>query len=323
MYNLYLLLVGWGFMQTEYITSFLVFFLRFANLYLYKIRYDIDSHGDIITLLNKEVLTSTISIFKSRKISSGFFVNSKSIGYINAFDCYSLSDLKITIITTPKYFDYLTKRKEVTIRGEHDIKEIIKSESNSIYIYNRYGSYSNFNYSRLLLNLKNLEPLLCQEPVLYEIVSEYKRKEQVVVFIEGVPCSGKSSIGYLVAKQINASFCHTFNPTVPGDNFNNLITQIRENDIAKESPIVVVLEEIDILLYNIHHNKLVENPKISISVKDKSSWCSFLDDMFLYQNIVLIMTSNKSKSEIDMMDSAYLRKGRVNLYFTMNTPIVV
>jgi len=102
-----------------------------------------------------------------------------------------------------------------------------------------------------------------------------------------------------------------------------LITQIRENDIAKESPIVVVLEEIDILLYNIHHNKLVENPKISISVKDKSSWCSFLDDMFLYQNIVLIMTSNKSKSEIDMMDSAYLRKGRVNLYFTMNTPIVV
>jgi uridine kinase len=143
------------------------------------------------------------------------------------------------------------------------------------------------------------------------------------VFIDGIPCSGKSSIGYLVAKEIGGSFCHTFNPTVPGDNFHNLISQIRDNGNTDQLPIVVVLEEVDILLYNIHNSRVVENPKVSTSVKDKSSWCSFLDDMFIYQNIVLIMTSNKSKSDIDTMDPAYLRKGRVNMYFTMNTPIIV
>ena len=322
-----MLLVGWGvlqgFIQTEYITHFLLFFLRFANIYLYKIRYDNDSHGDILALINKETLTSCITIFRSRKISSGFFINSKSVGYINATDCYSLQDLKITMITTPKYFDYLTTRQEVTIRGENTTKEIVKSESNSIYIYSRYGSYLNFGYSRLLLNLKKIEPLLCQEPVVDEIISHYKNREQLVAFISGVPCSGKSSIGYLVANEINASFCHTFNPTVPGDNIHNLITNIRENGNEIDKPIVIVLEEIDVLLYNVHHNKVVENQKVSTSVKDKSSWCSFLDDMFIYQNIILIMTSNKSKSEIDAMDCAYLRTGRVNLYFTMNTPIVM
>jgi len=234
-----------------------------------------------------------------------------------------MNDLRITIITTPKYFDYLTKRKEVTIGGENETKKIVNPESTNIYIYNRFGEYSNFGYSRLLLNLKNLEPLLCQEPIVDEIITNYKRKEQLVVFIDGIPCSGKSSIGYLVAKQIGASFCHTFNPTVPGDNFHNLISQIRDNGNTDQSPIVVVLEEVDILLHNIHNNKVVENPKISTSVKDKSSWCSFLDDMFIYQNIVLIMTSNKSKNDIDTLDPAYLRKGRVNLYFTMNTPIIV
>jgi len=290
---------------------------------MYKIKYDSDNHGDMITLLNKETLSSCVTIFRTRKVSAGFFVNSKSVGYINAAECYGLNDLKITILTTPNYFDYLTKRQEVTIRGENEIKEIVKSESNSIYIYNRYGEYSNFGYSRLLVNLKNLEPLLCQEPIVDEIVAQYKRKEQLVVFIDGIPCSGKSSIGYLLAKEIGASFCHTFNPTVPGDNFPNLITQIRENGNTNQSPIVVVLEEVDIMLYNIHNNRLIENPKVSTSVKDKSSWSSFLDDMFIYQNIILIMTSNKTKSEIDAMDSAYLRRGRVNLYFTMNTPIAM
>jgi len=300
-----------------------MFFVKVVNVYMYRIRYDNDSHGDIITILNKETFSSCITIFRSKKISSGFFVNLKSVGYINAVDCYNLSDIKITIITTPSYFDYLTKRQEINIQREDVTNEIETSETNSIYIYNRYGTYSNFGYSRLLLNLKKLEPLLCQESIVDEIIRQYKRKEQLVIFIDGIPCSGKSSIGYLVAKQIGGSFCHTFNPTVPGDNFHNLITQIRDNDNTFQAPIVVVLEEIDIILYNIHNNKLVENSKVSTSVKDKSSWCSFLDDMFIYQNIVLIMTSNKTKGDIDAMDTAYLRRGRVNLYFTMNTPITV
>jgi len=320
--NVYLLLAGWGLLQTEYLMNIIIFALKFADIYMFRMKYDVDSHGDIIALLNKETVTSSIAIFKSRKVPAGFFFNSKSIGYINATDCYNIHDIRITIITTKLYFEYLTRRKEVTIRGENEIKEVVKPESNSIYIYNRFGEYSNFGYSRLSLNLKNLEPLLSQQPVVDEIIEEYRRKDHLVVFIDGIPCSGKSSIGYLVAKQIGGSFCHTFNPTVPGDNFHNLITQIRDNGNTDKSPIVVVLEEIDILLHNIHNNKVVENPKISTSVKDKSSWCSFLDDMFIHENIILIMTSNKSKSEIDTTDPAYLRKSRVNLFFTMNTPIV-
>jgi len=324
--NIYLLLAGWGLLQMEYLTNILVFLLKFGNFYLYRLRYDADSHGNIIGLLDKETISSSIAIFKSRKIPSGFFVNRKAIGYIDASESYGgMSDIKISILTTQNYFDYLTTRKEIVVRGENEINEIntiLKSKISSIRIFNRYGIYSNICYSRLLLNLKNINPLPSQETIVNDIITEYKRKEQLVIFIDGIPCSGKSSIGYLVSKQLGASFCHTFNPTDPGDNFQNLITHIRDSSDTPETTIVIVLEEIDILLYNIHNQRLRQNEDVPTSVKDKSSWSSFLDDMFLYQNIILIMTSNKSKNEIDLMDTAYLRNGRVDLYYTMSTPII-
>jgi hypothetical protein len=320
--DIYVLLAGWGLFQSEYLIGLLVFLLKFNDIYLYKVRFDADSHGDMLNLLNKETVTSSIALIKSKKFPAGFFINWNSVGYINPGECYSLDGFNINIITTQKYFDYLTKRKEITVLGENQTKEIIIPQTDNICVFNRCGCYSNFYYSRLSLNLKNLIALPSQEPIVDDIISEYKRRDQLIVFIDGVPCSGKSSIGYLVAKNIGGAFCHTFNPTDPGDKFDNLIRHIRDLVVTSESPIVVVLEEVDILLNKIHNQTIRENHKIPTSVKDKSSWSSFLDDMFFYQNVILIMTSNKSKNEIDKMDPAYLRKGRVHSYFTMNSQII-
>lgn len=320
--NIYLLLAGWGLFQSEYLIGILVFLLKFNDIYLYKLRFDTESHGDMLTLLNNETVTSSIVVLKSRKLPAGFFINWKSIGYINPGDCYSIEGFTISIITTQNYFDHLIRKKDISVLGENQVKNIVAPETSNVSLFNRCGAYSNFYYSRLSLNLKNLIALPSQEPIVNDIISDYKCRDQLVVFIDGVPCSGKSSIGYLVAKNIGGAFCHTFNPTDPGDKFDNLVRCIRDLTATSESPIVVVLEEVDVLLNKIHNQTIRENHKIPTAVKDKSSWSSFLDDMFFYQNIILIMTSNKTKSEIDKMDPAYLRRGRVHSYFTMNSQII-
>ena len=182
----------------------------------------------------------------------------------------------------------------------------------------RHGSYKNIYYIPLSLDVSHINPIGAQEHITDDIIRLYKKKDRTSVFIHGVTCAGKSSIGYLVAKTLGGHFCHTFNPTHPGDSFCNLIHELNgrsEGDIA--IPLVIVLEEVNEIIENIHNKSLKLHKEMPISVNDKASWCNFLDDMIFYKNIILILTSNESKEIIDAKDPAYLREGRIDAVFSM------
>ena len=163
------------------------------------------------------------------------------------------------------------------------------------------------------LDLSHINAMGDQKHIVDDIIDLYKNQGRVSVFIDGVSHAGKSSIGYIVAKQLGGKYCHTFNPSDPGDNISILLSDANIED----DPLVLVLEEVDILLDSIHNNTIKPNKEIPISVHNKSTWTSFLDDMFFYRKIILIMTSNKVKSEIDKMDVSYLRKGRIHANYSM------
>ena len=317
--NSYLLLIGLGLFKIDYVINFLTILLKFIDVHMYSFRYDAESQGDVMTLISNETMTSSITLIKSRKIPSGYFVNWKSFGFIDSASAYAFCDIRITIITTSAYYNYLTKKKEIFFNC--GVEETLSKPTSEIKVYNRYGSYQNFGYTSLTLNLKNLHPLPSQKVVIDDIILKYKTKNHLVVFIEGIPCSGKSSIGYLLAKELSASFCHTFNPSEPGDTLSNVISCIKYGGDQSDGPIVIILEEVDIIINNIHNGKIPLNKSIPISVKDKPSWNSFLDDIFFYENIILILTSNKTRTEINNLDKAYIRRGRVDLFYEMNTEI--
>jgi len=134
--------------------------------------------------------------------------------------------------------------------------------------------------------------------------------------------TGKSTIGLLIAKELNGSYCHEFNPTEPGDSFTNLLRDTEQNDDDLNGPLVVVMEEIDIMIKNIHESKIARHNKITTAVHSKSTFNTFLDDMIFYKNIIIIMTSNVSKEVIDTVDPSYIRSGRVNAYYTMSQPLI-
>ncbi len=324
MMNVYWLLAGYGMFQFESLLFIILLLLKPFGVIMYKINYDTESYGNILNIIDKESNISGSSLIRSKKTPTGFFFSKNAIGHIESPCSYNTSEFKITIITTLKYYEYLTKKDDIQFLDTTPSTPSTPP-SDVVKIYQRHGTYAEFSYIYLKLDLKGLSPYPEQKPIIDEIASDFSVTNKLSVFIEGVPCSGKSSVGYLLAKQLGAAYCHSFNPSDPGDTLSYVVSRIRRDDAEYSivSPIIIVLEEIDVILHKIHHNTLELNNRIPTSVKDKSSWASFLDDMILYPNMILILTSNKSKEEIDAMDSAYLRKGRIHRYFKMNTPIQI
>ena len=161
-----------------------------------------------------------------------------------------------------------------------------------------------------------------QEKIVSSIISIYNEKKRATIFLHGSCGTGKSTVGLLVAKEVGGSFCHTFNPTNPGDTLHLVV---RESSLNEESikPIIIVIEEANSIIHRIHTNQIELHKNIHTLVYNKSTYNTFLDDMILYKNVILILTSNESIEEISALDPCYLRKGRIDGSFSMMTPIVV
>ena len=63
---------------------------------------------------------------------------------------------------------------------------------------------------------------------------------------------------------------------------------------------------------------LEKNNEIPIEIYNKTTWNNFMDDLIFYK-IIIIFTSNTCKSDLDKIDSSYLRKGRIDEYYYMDT----
>ena len=117
-----------------------------------------------------------------------------------------------------------------------------------------------------------------------------------------------------MAKQLKGTFCHTFNPTDPGDTLHLLL---RDSDPCEESPTIIVLEEINTLIRNINEGLLHKHKNITTQINNKSTYNTFFDDLIMYKHVIIIMTSNEDKPAIDSLDPCYLRQGRIHANYSM------
>ncbi len=86
---------------------------------------------------------------------------------------------------------------------------------------------------------------------------------------------------------------------------------------------VIVFDEFDSALIKIHEGIPPHN-KMPIAVTDKPGWNHMLDEIQrgMYQDIVLILTSNRGPDFIHSLDESYIRKGRVDLTFGMTKTLI-
>jgi hypothetical protein len=300
--------------------SILVFLLQFVDIRYYAIYAEKDKFREITKRLEKDTYFSAMKYNNGRISPASYFIGWSCIGYLDTLEKYEDGD-NIRILTTVAYYKELTLEKDVENAFEFSSKDDesdLATLQTKVRIFHRYGTYKQFYYSHVNLNLGSISPLGQQGEIIDSISTLYDKKKRTTVFIYGVSYAGKSSIGYLLAKKYRGRFCHSFNPIDPGDQFSYLFNAMNSDKESDDIPTIVVLEEVDSIIQALHENRVVLNREVPTSVYNKTTWSTFLDDMIFYNNLILILTSNKSKDEIDKMDPAYLRKGRIDASYSMN-----
>lgn len=288
------------------------FLFRVLGLSLYSIK-DQKKIDKIIKRLDTNITSSLYNYQYGELKKSGFFLtcysNCYSVGYI-----YEKNDgehkqpvQELYLLISRSIIDDLLKEKE------HDEEEIKKDEA-EIDIYERDGNFFHLYYEKRTISFDIIEPNPKQKTIIDDIVSFYQTNGYCSCYLQGNPGLGKTTIAYFLASVLHGSICKTFKPIEPGD---TLIKLIDRSTPSKEKPLVILLDEVNIMIRKIHEQRIERHKNIPISVYDKTTFNTFLDDMRYNKNIILLMTSNESKEQIDLLDTSYLRKGRINVYSTL------
>ena len=186
-------------------------------------------------------------------------------------------------------------------------------------ILDRRGSYTNIWYRSRTLKSLNYTAWPEQAAILDRIKETYASKGRGVFYIHGPPCTGKSYISLFLAEYYNGYYCNSFSPWEPGDSLSNLTDEV---EVAKEKPVIVAFDEVDVAIHQIH-NEIPSHKNVPTLIRDKTGWNRFLDNFQrgISPYVIIIMTSNKAPDFIDSFDLSYLRMGRIDEIFELKQKI--
>ncbi len=238
-------------------------------------------------------------------------------------------DVRLHIFAKEETFNYFLEddytKKVIVLNDDHiPMNEKNKDdlcdsllEKNSISFFSFSGCYGSFYINERQINLSNINTFQWHEyqtNLFCNIMNFYKQNNYCKVFLSGNPGQGKTFFSYLMAQKLNCYLTDEYNPCDPGNSLDSIY--YRAKKISPNKPFIIVLDEVDILLSKIHDKTIIPHKNFKSEVHDKISWNQFLDKISygLYPYIIMIIISNKTKKEIDLLDKAYLRKGRIDLY---------
>jgi len=291
-------------------------FIPWTCLFLYFQQYGI-KYYHLTKIEECKIIQKHISKFCSQQND-----NEKGSGYsfgywyilnmtINPGDIYN-----IYMIATEESYKNLIKESNTSkysLLSNNNKTNVIQQPT--ITIYDRLGSFHN-PWFRKRKNEITITPRNNQQVIIDKIIEYHNKNKHTVVFLHGLPGSGKSMIGQLLTKHYNGTYCDELIPWQPGDTIGGLYT---EAEPTENNPLIIAFDEIDNILLKIHNNKIESHKNLPIQIKNKETWNKFFDaiDRHKYKHIIIIMTSNRSNEFINNLDSSYLRKGRINLIFEL------
>ena len=268
-------------------------------------------------LLNK---LPKISSINNNDSMEGWIAGKWYLGYINITTSQHGEPTKeLYLLCSKKWFEDVVNQID-----KQDEANANNSEQTKINLWEREGNYFYLHYSKRDFDISRFDSRENQVQIIKQICEFYESNRYSVVLLHGDKGTGKSMIPILLAKtlaevnksnsEFKVSFCDTFKPTDPGDSFVSLYNKINPD---KNSPLVVVLEEFDIMVQQIHYGRIQNHKYIPTTITDKPSWHQFFDrfDRKYYPWVILLLTSNVSPSVIDSLDPSYIREGRVNQTF--------
>lgn len=285
--------------------------IPFILLWVFNIRlYKLSNNNDIVKILNKLSKYSTIT--SDDGVPQGIIFDKRAVIVVQEVNSMDGTSMLLWVIASEKNLRELLGNPTCgkSSKSPSDGEEPLGATSD-ITLYERGGNFHWLTYSKRSLDVSRFEARDRQREIIDKVKTHFDENGHTVVYLHGKPGTGKSLLGLLLTKEMNGSLCNTFDPTEPGDSLNGLYNRVAPE---KETPLIVVLDEFDVILHNIHTG-IAPHKNIPIQVKNKTTWNQFLDriQIGMYPNLILVLTSNKTPDYINEMDASYIRKGRVDM----------
>lgn len=248
--------------------------------------------------------------FNDRNEPIGWVIGSDFICYITGYE----HDNEIYVTCREEVHERITKPivKEPLIFCETTTVD----DFHEIHVLFRTGTYEWFQYkSRSMDFQKEMKPN--QTFITDEIVRVYNEKSSCSAYIYGEVGVGKTMTAYLLASRLNGKVCDTFNPSEPNDFLDNVYSK---SNATQHSPLILLMDEIDIMIEQVHRGEKMTHKKYPIQIHNKTTWNLFFDklSMGLYPYVIIVMCSNVMPTDIRKMDPCYLRENRIDLVMNMS-----
>lgn len=279
------------------------FVFLFTSIFGYRIQR---VGGNKLRSFNKKIKWA--SVWTEEDLPDQWIVGKFYIGYIYS-ESSGQHGGKVKVL-------YLFASHEWYMKEVHGLSDSLEKDK-EITLYERTDSYWRFVWEKIQVPVPIFSPYQEQTSAIQTILTEFNAKNYVVCLLYGPPRTGKSNIPLLLAKNLldncnGVSFVDTFNPTDPNDSFGALYSHVQP---TKDKPLIIVLEEVDGMILEMHSCNIKRHEHLPIQVMCKADWNKWLDrfDRRYYKNVILLMTSNRSLDWFNDLDASYFRDGRVNI----------
>lgn len=279
-----------------------------------------------ITVHNYKLFTDTTSFH------TGISPQNVKMGLLYSIKYRYIGYLSIKYDAKDNYYDY-SGFVYTTYTSTDDIQSIA---SNKKRYYINIGNISvasekeSFTKMHTPIDKFNILSLLHQHKVADYIYSQYKMNDKRVftAVLYGKPGLGKSLTAYylanLVVKEKSVIFITGYSFNSMTTSFRQLISHIESGytyQMRMNGIYIILVDEIDIALTRIHKETIAPDKDSKYAIKDKEDFNSTMDaiNLGIYPNIILIMTTNKTRDYFDDMDPSYLRYGRIDAHIDYNS----
>jgi hypothetical protein len=141
------------------------------------------------------------------------------------------------------------------------------------------------------------------------------------ILLHGIPGTGKSAIGIMLAYKLKGIVCTTYSPFKTGNRIERIIKSYKP---TKNNPLIIVINELYEQLTDTIHSDNINLNKRSVSGNDitaeiynKTTFNNWMDSLCKYNYVIIIFTSNIGIDKYNELDTSYMRRGRIHKVFEL------
>jgi len=201
-----------------------------------------------------------------------------------------------------------TTKFNVTIwcrKSTHDWLMKMQKQTNTKSRLTLERTYTNWHEPVLLLQEDGKLNIKCtktQRTVIDRIIKLYhdpvsvdlKGRHVVIVYLYGPPGTGKSKVSEIIAQELNGVYTQT-NPTRMGESCRRVI---RSHDSTYDCPLIIEMPDYDKAFEECMKSKSDRMDRFKPEVSDLQSHNAMMDSFHRKDNLIVIITGNKSHTEI-------------------------